>query len=539
MGAVPDHAKDSDAVVIGAGAAGGLAALLLAEAGLRVLVLDAGSARSPIGAFCRRLARSAVHRLLGPNTLQMLDRRRQPIQSLCHAWKNAPKAFVDDLRCPYVTPPDRPFVWLRARQLGGRMVIPGHGRLYFRMGPDDFAPTDGLSPAWPMEKGELVPWYEAVERRLGLAGAHDGLPWLPDSELSCVLSPTPSEAALQRAIVARWPGARPVLGRFAPPFKALEAAAATGRLLIRQGAIARQIEVDGSGRVSGVVWRDHRDLADEHIRTPLVFLCASALESTRLLLLSRSLRSPGGLGAASGVLGRCLMDHVRIKASGMGPPLLEQTPAEQWRCLYLPRWDSRDAMAPGPGRGFAVQLYQRPATGRQSRFSFTSFAEMLPRLENRVTLDPTRQDAWDIPVLRIDCTHSHAELARACEQTAALRALAKVAGVTLTQIDEAPAPPGSAMHECGTARMGSDPTQSVLDPFNQCWEARGLYVTDAACFPSQGTQNPTLTILALTARACDHSIRQRAATGQQVRKSMLTRDRRLSSPGDGNRPRNL
>ena len=132
---------------------------------------------------------------------------------------------------------------------------------------------------------------------------------------------------------------------------------------------------------------------------------------------------------------------------------------------------------------------------------------MLPRPDNRVTLDPKRCDAWGIPALHIDCSHSDAELLRADDQISALRELAEVAGVAITHIAKAPAVPGTAHHECGTARMGSDPATSVLDPFNECWEARGLYVTDAACFPSQGAQNPTLTILAITARACDHAVR--------------------------------
>jgi choline dehydrogenase-like flavoprotein len=132
---------------------------------------------------------------------------------------------------------------------------------------------------------------------------------------------------------------------------------------------------------------------------------------------------------------------------------------------------------------------------------------MLPRLENRVTLDPERRDAWGVPVLRIDCRHGPAEVICAQKQLVALRTLADAVGVKLTEIDETPAQPGLAMHECGTARMGSNPEQSVLDPYNQCWDAQGLYVTDAACFPSQGAQNPTLTILALTARACDYAIR--------------------------------
>jgi choline dehydrogenase-like flavoprotein len=179
---------------------------------------------------------------------------------------------------------------------------------------------------------------------------------------------------------------------------------------------------------------------------------------------------------------------------------------EEGRCLYLPRFDARHLAAPAAGRGFGVQILQT-TNHEQSHFIAVSFAEMLPRFENRVTLDPKLRDAWNIPVLNISCSQSHGELVRTRDQVSALQELADVAGVTLTHIDGTPAPPGSANHECGTARMGNDPTSSVLDPHNECWDARGLYVTDAACFPSQGTQNPTLTILALTARACDHAVR--------------------------------
>ena len=261
-----------DALVIGAGATGGLAALLLAEAGLRVLVLDAGPIKSAIRLLSRRVIRRTICQLLGPAQYEALSQRRQPIQSRCHAWSFAPEAFIDDIECPYVTPPDRPFVWLRSRQLGGRMVVPGHGCQYYRLGPDDFG------SAWPLQYAELEPWYASVERRIGLAGASDNIPWLPDGELSHVLYPTAAEATLQRSITARWPFARPVLGRFAPPFDALEAAAQTRRLRIRTGAIVRNIDVDESGRVCGAAWVDHKNGTEERARAPLVFLCASALE---------------------------------------------------------------------------------------------------------------------------------------------------------------------------------------------------------------------------------------------------------------------
>lgn len=511
-----------DALVIGAGAAGSLAALLLSEAGLRVLVLNAGNPRSPIrsplqwmaGQVVRRLAEPAGLRLIPPavaykgrTALKILARRRQPIQSRCYAWERAPNAFVDDVDCPYTTPSDRPFAWFRSRQLGGRMMIPGHGRQYYQFSEDDFAPTDGLSPVWPLRAAELDPWYAMVERRLQLAGTYENLPWLPDSELSSVIAPTAAEAALMRAITTRWPSARVMLGRHAPPLDALELASLTGRVLVRQGAIAREIEVSSSGHVQGVVWIDKESRTEMRALAPLVFVCASALESTRILLLSHSPRNPHGLSTASDTLGRFLMDHVMIKAEGIGPELPPGPLPVEGRCLYLPRFDARDPELPDRGRGFGVQIYQSPAAGRSSFFTAVAFAEMLPRAANRVTIDPSRRDAWGIPALHIDCGYSLDELTQANEQISALQALAEVAGVKLSTIDKMPPPPGSANHECGTARMGNDPAASVLDPYNQCWDARGLYVTDCACFPSQGSQNPTLTILALTARACDQALK--------------------------------
>src|SRR5258708_24600293 len=184
----------------------------------------------------------------------------------------------------------------------------------------------------------------------------DNVGWWPGSELSYVLEPAPAEAALQAAMAARWPGAGAVLGRFALPFDALEAAALTRRLLIRTGAIAREIEVDRSGHVLGVVWIDQRNRSEEHARAPLVFVCASALESTRLLLLSRSARSPDGLGATSGALGRYLMDHILVIARGRGPPLPQGAASQQANCLSLPRFNARAFPNPLPRPRFGTHL---------------------------------------------------------------------------------------------------------------------------------------------------------------------------------------
>ena len=327
------HLSDPyDAIVVGGGAAGGLAAMLLTESRLRVLVLDAGLPSALMRAPLRKFAGRLVRRLssakyighLPPaavpkarKAIRVLGRWRQPVQSLCYAWERAPNAFVDDRDCPYVTEPHRPFVWVRARILGGRVAVPGHGRQYYRLGPEDFSPCDGLSAAWPLRPSELDEWYAFVERRLRLSGMHDNLPWLPDSEIANFLSPTQTETVLRERIIGRWPGARPILGRYAPPLDTLEAAARTGQMHCRQGAIVREIRVDSSGSVRGVVWIDHRTGSEQHSSAPLIFLCASALKSTRLLMLSRPPLSPNGLGASSGALGNYLMDHVHVSAEGV------------------------------------------------------------------------------------------------------------------------------------------------------------------------------------------------------------------------------
>jgi choline dehydrogenase-like flavoprotein len=533
--------KTQDVIVVGAGAAGGLAAMLLAESGLRVLVLDAGPPINWSSAPARRLTGKVVRRLLQPDALKFLPpaliprarqmvkavgQWRQPIQSRGFTWEQAPQAYVDDRDCPYITAPDRPFTWIRSRMLGGRVAVPGHGRQYYRLGPDDLFPPDGLSPAWPLAAGELDSWYALVERRLGISGMYDGLSWLPDSELANVLSPTEPEIALCDRIVDRWPRARPILGRYAPPIASLEAAAETGRLQCRQGAIVREVCVDDSGRVCGVSWIDHKTGTEHKSSAALVFLCASALESTRILLLSRSTKNPEGLGARSGALGRYLMDHVVVSAEGVGRSGTGWTSPQEGRCLYLPRFDARELAVPTPGRGYGVQVYQFKIGESQSYFAAFSFAEMLPCARNGVALDNDRRDAWGIPIMRIDCAFGELELARVSEQIQSLREVAEVADVTLTRADQVARPPGSAIHECGTARMGSDPANSVLDANNQCWDARGLYVTDASCFPSQGAQNPTLTILALTARACGHAL---GGLGLELSRSAIEVDQRKLS----------
>ncbi|HIC79486.1 MAG TPA: GMC family oxidoreductase [Kiloniellaceae bacterium] len=524
-----------DVIVVGGGAAGGLASLLLCEAGLRVLTLDAGVRKGFFQAPYSRALSAVVTRVatpemferlplsvsnLGRKALRLAGRLRQPVQSRCFAWELQPDCLVDDRDNPYLSDPEGPFCWFRSRQLGGRMTVPGHGRQYYRLSAADLDPRDGLSPSWPVTAEDLAPWYALVERRLGLHGRREGHPWVPDSEIAQAIEPTPAESDLMTAIGRRWPHLQPIAGRFAPPLASLAQAARTGRLACRQGVVVRQIHVDGEGAVCGVSFVDDASGAELRVEAPLVFLCASTLESTRLLMLSRSTRHPEGLGGASGALGRNLMDHVVMSGRGFGPALPGgRATLVDGRSVYVPRFDlqgGEDGQAPGAGRGFGVQLYRMSKGADASFFQAVAFAEMTPRPDNRIALDGRVKDRWGVPALAIRCRHSAQEIDQARRQSAALQAIADVLGVRLTDLNTAPTPPGMAIHECGTARMGSTPESSVLDPFNQCWDAKGLYVTDGACFPSQGAQNPTLTIMALTARACDHALRGLKASATTV-----------------------
>jgi choline dehydrogenase-like flavoprotein len=511
-----------DAIVIGAGASGGWAARLLCEAGLEVLVLDAGwrapfltqPIRQATAASIARMADPRALRFLPPRViykgrqvLKALGRRRQPVQSLCYAWERDPAAFVDDIENPYETAEGRDYAWLRTRKAGGRVCVPGHGRQYYRFSEHEFAPRDGLSPAWPFAPETLDDWYTRAEAALGLSGGVDGIADVPDSEIAHLLTPTEAEAEVVEKIEEKWPGQPVIAGRYAAPPNNLKIAAATGNLFARRGAIVREVLAGKDGRAAGVAWHDRASGERLEARAPIVFSCASPLESARILMLSHAPLSQDGIGARSGMLGRNLMDHVLVKVEGIGPrlPGKPYSPPDG-RCSFLPRFDRASDPGKWGERGFGIQLYRTPGDGDRSWFTAVAFGEMLPDPDNHVRLHPTRTDAWGIPSLVIDAGLSARDTAMAGAMDEALRELSGLCEVNLT-VEPSVATPGTSAHECGTARMAGRPEDGVLDSFNQCWDMPGLYVTDAASFPSQGFQNPTLTVLALTARACEHAVK--------------------------------
>ncbi|MFN7054674.1 GMC oxidoreductase [Hyphomonas sp.] len=505
-----------DAIVVGAGATGGLAAALLCEKGLSVLLLDAGT-RYPfwqkplsktlaaaIGTISDpRLAKVLPPRLIhaGTKVLRQAGRVRQPVQTECYAWVQKPDSLLDDRDHPYETPADKPFTWIRALGVGGRLAVPGHGRQYYRFGEADLAPKPGADSSWPFGIEELEPWYSLVEQRLALTGAQEGIAHIPDSVVARPAKPDAAESALMEMIRAAWPEAAAMLSRYAPPTDFTGAAKATGRLTLRSGALVRRILAGPDGRAAGAEWVNTLSGQTEQAGAPLVFLCASSLESTRILLNSST---PGGaLGDQLPALGGYLTDHIMLKAEGVMPSLPTGGSGEPGRCVYLPRFDLREGGA--RPRGFGIQLY---ASGNPSGSWVTAvgFGECVPRAENRVSLAPGKTDRWGIPQLRIEMDWSAKDLSLAKDMDGALAGLLDVLKAKILVQPDGPATPGTSVHECGGARLGTDAGASVLNPHNECWAMPGLYVTDGASFPSQGIQNPTLTMMALTARACDHAV---------------------------------
>ncbi|MFM8283685.1 MAG: GMC oxidoreductase [Planctomycetaceae bacterium] len=502
-----------DAVVVGAGASGGLAAELLTAAGLRVLLLDAGypraSSRSPPGcnvaqALAALASSSRLPFMPEPllaamrKPLPLLGAFRQPIQSRCHAWSRKPAAYVDDIDCPFTDAGDSPFYWIRCRGIGGRLAVPGHGGVYVRFGAEDFAFGDDRRPSWPFPLEELDPWYSAVETRLGMPAAVAN-----DSDSATGTKTDELRHAVMVRLLDRWPKMNVESCDRIPPPDCVVTATRTGRLVLREGAIARSIAVE-NGCARGVTWFDMATRRECSAGARLVFLCASPLESTRILLLSHDKANGVPLGARSNSLGHFLMDHVVMRADAFGP--WPTGVSGKWGAepqgVLLQRFGTCEDRSRQQHSDFGVQIYAAKTFLGRMGLSLSAFHEMLPQQGNRVALDPHRRDRWGIPVLRIDCKHGLSETKGLVSMKRALEELAETLNAKIRRFHDCHEAAGLALHECGTARMGNDPTNSVLDPNNECWDARGLFVTDAASFPSQGTVNPTLTVLALTVRAC-------------------------------------
>jgi choline dehydrogenase-like flavoprotein len=485
-----------DVIIIGAGATGGWAAERLGTVGMNVLLLEAGPNRPKVSPWQARIE-FYLESYLGrfrPGRRQREERlrelaRRQPIQSLCYAWAGDPEAFVDDIDNPYVATGD-PFCWFRARQVGGRLAVKHHGRRFIRFTDREFkaADDDGLGLNWPLSQNELAPYCATVERRFGMVPRESNL----------------SERWLMKSLLdGRWPGREIVpVSRTYPP-DLIAQALSTGHVTLQSGAIVSHLQLDlGSNEVNAVAIIDAKTHDCREVFGRRVFLCASTIESARVLLNSRSARYPDGIGNVSGVLGRYFMEQVHVFASARIPPVKRNVwvPPQSVN-LFVP-FLRETATKPKHARGYGVQVQAGPPIVRRDiRIGLSSFGEMLPRHENRITLSATTKDKWGLAVAEIECRLSENERSVMDEQRRFLSSL-RDTDIEVEIEDSANKPMGYAIHEVGTARMGDDPKTSFLDPYNRSWEIKNLFVTDGASFVTSGYQNPTLTMLALTERAC-------------------------------------
>jgi len=543
-----------DVVVVGSGAAGGMAAHELSRAGAKVLMLEAGPALDlEKDFFHHRKVYEFPHR----NALPKRERA-----AYCYAanpWNK--QNFVDERENPYT---GTEFVWVRARAVGGKTLH--WGLVSLRLAPNDFKGRshDGYGVDWPIAYEEIEPYYERVERLIGISGNADHLPNNPDSMF---LPPVPlscGEEILRRGVESL-PGRRLIMGRTAivtrphngrpachycghcdrvcdvrASFSSLGVlippALATGKLTIRPNALVHTVTVDKNNRATGVAFVDRLTRRHEEVRGRIVVLGASTLETTRLLLNSKSPAHPNGLANSSGVLGKYFCEHVmggsvngiihelagrhgipsdaRPHGSGAYIPKFRNVTERSKEFLRGYGFEGGAGAGEFPGvahrlPGFGASFKREVKRMWPTTVGVTGFGEVLPRADNYVEIDPTRTDAWGIPVLRFHVTWGENELRMVRDMTAAAEEMFRAAKIEITRVRPGPLPPGCSIHEAGTARMGNDPRESVVNRFNQAHDIKNLFLVDASVFCNSSEKNPTLTILALAMRASEYIVSER------------------------------
>ncbi|MCA1338066.1 GMC oxidoreductase [Pseudooceanicola marinus] len=542
-----------DALIVGAGAAGAVAAQELTAQGLSVLMLESGEQKKPSD-FVKSERKPK-------NTVNLMDRALatmtgQGVQARAMFFaRQFAKFYVNDRKSPYTTPKDAPFLWVRGNQEGGRTHV--FGRVLFRWSDDDFKPASraGLGLDWPISYADMAPYYDEVEEVLGLHGNADGLTATPDSKVIAPVPLTEAEKTFKADVEAAHLKKPVIPWRILPPrsdrmLAPLAAAKATGKLTVRYNAIARRVLTEGD-RATGVeiIDRETRAVLSYHADT--VVLAASPIETVRLMLNSKSDTQPQGLGNNAGQLGRYFMDQVPVIGQGDYPRAKGQQTFPDFDDYY------------GSIGGFFIMRDEVPMTERlefasqgsvgradtatpdaPARISFFCFGSMLPHADNRITLDPKKKDAWGIPAPHIRCKmHEYEELlarrtedsmiALMEEQGAQLEFVGSPLG--LRELGRGPFPDadwlsrtmfrkffhksmtiGAAIHEAGGAVMGNDPARSVLNEWGQVWDVPNVVVSDASAFASCGVTGTTLTVMAHSLRVARHAAEELKATTDQA-----------------------
>ncbi|MFM5954089.1 MAG: GMC oxidoreductase [Novosphingobium sp.] len=546
---------DFDAIVVGSGITGGWAAKELTEAGLKVLMIERGREIRHQQDYTTETKTPWDMPFRGEGDRELYA-RDYPVQMLNRHFNEYTQGhFVNDAENPYSTAPGKDFSWFRSYGLGGRSLT--WGRQSYRWSDYDFGANkrDGHGTDWPIRYADLAPWYDKVEDFIGVSGAAEGLAQLPDGRFQPPMALNAVEQHIRGVLKANWPDRCLTIGRtanltqekdgrakcqnrsicargcsfgayFSTQSSTLPAAMKTGRLTVVTDAVVEAVDYDpATRRVTGLRYIDRKSGTRKAASSRLVFLNAGAFNSVHVLLNSASEAMPGGLANSSGVLGTHIMDHANtLSAMALMPGFEDRTSfGNRPTGVIVARYRNMETMdGAGHSRGYSFQggaLQSTWTAGKREagigaaykdklrgpgmwRMVLVGFADCVPRSRNRLTLDHRRSDANGLPLLNIDFAFGPEELAALAQaKTDAAEMLTKAGGQVIMGFDR-PGAGGTAIHEMGGARMGHDPRTSVLNKWSQAHDIANLFVTDGAQMSSSACQNPSLTYMALTARAC-------------------------------------
>ena len=547
-----------DAIVVGSGISGGWAAKELTEKGLRVLLLERGKNIEHIKDYVNATKGPWEYPHRGGRTRAMEElypvlKRDYPLNETNLDY------WASDKDSPYTEV--KRFDWYRGYHVGGRSLM--WGRQSYRWSDLDFEANakEGVAIDWPIRYADIAPWYDHVERHAGINGSHENMPQLPDGQFLPPMQLNCGEQLIADRAKKLFDGRRRIIpgrsanltqahkGRgkcqyrdacwlgcpygayFSTQSSTLPPAMATGRLTLRPWAIVTEVLYDKDRkRATGVRVMDGLTNQTNDYTAKVVFLCASTLNSAWLLMRSATDVWPGGLGSSSGELGHNLMDHhFRAGANGRLEGMMDKYyHGRRPNGFYIPRYrnffgDKREylrgfgyqggAGRDGWGRGVAElgvggDFKDAMSLPGEWGIGATAFGEMLPNHANMVSLDQTKKDKWGLPVLKIDCATRENEHLMRRDMQVDMAELLEQCGVKDVNVYDAGYFPGMGIHEMGTARMGRDPKTSVLNSHNQVWDAMNVFVTDGSCMVSSACQNPSLTYMALTARAADYAVQE-------------------------------